>query len=263
MQLNKGFFALLMVSVMTVWLVGAPGASAFSFSQLWNTIVGEPEVKVAPVTTPAPSAPVVTSLGVTSTPTSFNNLPTFGDVPMIVASNPADGAIDARAPEFGWNQVEITFDRDTTEVFLNDFEITNTLMNPTVLKDAQGLSSGSMLAVKSLTSTSSNRLILNLNQPIPVLARTLILYRPTGQKICLGYLPGDVDENGVANANDAFLLLGELGKIDSLAEGRPHSFDIDRNGAFDGADASRLMGLLSGRDGNERWNGKVLPNECP
>ena len=257
MQQNKGFFALLMVSVMTVWLVGAPGASAFSFSQLWNTIVGEPEVKVAPVTTPAPSAPVVTSLGVTSTPTSFNNLPTFGDVPMIVASNPADGAIDARAPEFGWSQVEITFDRDTAEVFLNDFEITNTMNPRTALKDAQGLSLG------SITSTSSNRLILNFNQPIPVLARTSILYRPTGQKICLGYLPGDVDENGAVNASDAFMLLGELGKIDSLAMIRPHSFDIDRSGAFDGADASRLMALLGGRDGNEKWNGRVLPAACP
>ena len=59
------------------------------------------------------------------------------------------------------------------------------------------------------------------------------------------------------------MLLGELGKTDSLAETRPHSFDIDRSGAFDGADASRLMALLSGRDGNERWNGKALPVACP
>ena len=254
MQLNKGFFACLLVSVVTVWGLGAPSASAFSFSSLWNTIIGVEEKKVVPVNTSSATQTIPAQM-------SSGSLLTYGDVAMIMESFPADGAIDARAPYLniktdvepvivGWDQVEIVFDREPIEVNLNDFQISNTLRTPV------------NVAVESITSTSSNRLILNLNQSIPVLARTSILYRPTGQRICLGYLPGDVDQNGITDANDAFQLLGELGKDDSIAHEQMHAYDIDRSGIFDGADASRLMAMLSGRDGMQKWKGETIPNDC-
>ncbi len=247
MQLTKGFFACLLVSVMTVWGVGAPSASAFSFSSLWNTIIGAEEEKPAP--TPVSSSSV-SSFSATPAVTSFKSLPASGDVPMILESFPADGAIDARMPDFGWNQVEIVFDREPDQVFLSDFMVSTSLKTPL------------NVAVESVTSTSSDRLVLTLNQPIPVLARTAITYLPTGQRVCLGYLPGDVNQNGITDANDAFQLLGELGKPDSVAHEKMYAYDIDRSGNFDGADASRLMALLSGREDSQKWKGETIGVDC-
>lgn len=247
MQLNKGFFACLLVSVLTVWGLGAPSASAFSFSSLWNTIIGVEKVK--PALTPVSSSSV-SNFSATPTAASFKNLPASGDVPMILESFPSDGSIDARMPGFGWSQVEIVFDREPDQVFLSDFVVSTSLKTPL------------NVAVESVTSTSSDRLLLTLNQPIPVLARTAITYLPTGQRVCLGYLPGDVNQNGITDANDAFQFLGELGKPNSLAKEKMYAYDIDRSGIFDGADASRLMALLSGREDSQKWKGQTIPVDC-
>ncbi len=163
----------------------------------------------------------------------FANLLSGSSMQMI-SSNPASGSIDAREPrsspfDLGWNSVDMEFNSSVSQMNANQFMVT------------QVGASGEAPTIQSLQVIGSNSIRLQLSKPIRPLAWTDISYLPSNQKIRLGYLPGDVGNDGVSLGSDILSLINALNGVSSLPL---HSTDIDRSGSLNALDIYRLLEIL-------------------
>ncbi|MFQ5495148.1 MAG: S8 family serine peptidase [Phycisphaerae bacterium] len=157
-------------------------------------------------------------------------------LPQIFAAIPADGSIDARQPfepdgsePMGWLSVDLDFLGAATPPPAGEFSITAGGVSETPLV---------VLAVGPLA-----RVIFP--QAIPVEMWTTIEHTPSATSVRLGYLPGDVNGDGVTSAEDVATLLDALRGGGALPES---SVDIDRSGRLAPADILRQIDLLNGAE---------------
>jgi hypothetical protein len=100
---------------------------------------------------------------------------------------------------------------------------------------------------------------VGLTEPVRPGTWTCVYHIPTGTQACLGFLPGDVDGDGVVEATDVTNLADCL---TGAAHCELHQCDIDRSGVCDSWDILREIDLLNGAESFEAWLGKSLI-PCP
>jgi hypothetical protein len=174
----------------------------------------------------------------------------------IVASDPPDGAIDARIPHLvdnpalplGWDVIDLTFNGDVSDLTPSDFSITE--------EGGDGLAPS--IAQLSILRNDTVRLIVS--GPIEPGAWTVFTHNASGTSVRVGYLPGDANGDGWAAAVDLLVLVDGLNGEHSL-EG--WQGDIDRNGIQDEADVQTLTDLLQGNGAFDAWVGRTLPGRVP
>jgi len=160
----------------------------------------------------------------------------------LTASTPPTGAIDARninASTPSFKDVTLTFSGSVAGISANDFSVSSSYVNaPGVARVSPG---------DAVTTAT-----LSLSRPLMARERVTITHHPSGSKVCLGFLPGDVNGDGTTAPADW------LDLIDAV-NGRPptrplYATDIDRSGVLAPADMLAFMDLLNGG-----WNGKTVP----
>jgi len=171
----------------------------------------------------------------------------------IMSSNPPSGAIDARQPHdldgtnpTGWDRLDITFTNQASEVFVPDFAVSvenGTATDPYVIDVVWG--QGPFETVTVI-----------LNRPIDVGAWTTITHVPSGTSVRLGYLPGDVDNDGTSGPADILTAIDGLNGIRTLAEWQ---LDVDRDGVAASADVLRVVDLLNGAAEYPEFRDQSLP----
>ncbi|MFQ5461952.1 MAG: S8 family serine peptidase [Phycisphaerae bacterium] len=170
--------------------------------------------------------------------------------PRIVSSDPPDGAIDARQPHdidganpVGWDQVTLTFDNDVATLAPSDFS----------LVDSDGMPGPTVLAVVTQTQNSAT---LMLDGPIAVGKWTTIRHTITDTSIRLGYLPGDVNGDGVSTPGDILAVIDGLNGITILDLWQA---DADRSGVAGPEDILRVIDLLNGAAAFDAYLDASLP----
>ncbi len=170
----------------------------------------------------------------------------------IIASQPPDHAVDARQPmasdgsgQTGWDSIQLTFTADMSGAMVTDFEL---------------VTSGQPLQIKRLLSLGST-VTLHFESPMEPGSCTTISHLPTASSVYIGYLPGDVNGDGIATPRDILMLIDHLnGALTSPLD--PWQCDMDRSDTCDTSDVLRLIDLLTGAGVYDIWNGALLP-ECP
>ncbi len=156
----------------------------------------------------------------------------------LTAFNPPTGAVDARntsKPSF--KDVSLTFSGSITGITASDFSVSS--------------SNATAPTVASVSTVSSTNLNLSLSRSLLAGERVSITYSPSGSKVCLGFLPGDVNGDGTTAPADQLDMIDALNHTKTLPI---YSTDIDRNGGFASADILALVDILN--DSNA--NGKKL-----
>lgn len=171
----------------------------------------------------------------------------------ITTLSPPACAIDARqnmsldgTGAAGWDTLVLTFANLADCVSDTDFDIISTLGTPPVVE--------SMLAV-------GNTVTLDLDAFIPVGSWTCVTYVPGPVSKCVGFLPGDVDNNITVAAADRTALTGFL--LSGVPALQLFQCDADRSNACTARDVLRQADLESGADSLERWGGATLVDPCP
>lgn len=169
----------------------------------------------------------------------------------IIASFPPDGAIDARQPfeidggeAQGWQEIELTFSGDPSQLTPDQFEITVT---------------GGQEDIPLITEIlvlSEDTIQLILNKPIEFFAWTQFEHIPSGTGITLGFLPADVDGNARIRSTDVVVWVDDFNIFHELPL---YSADMDRNGAVEFDDIYRLLDLLTGVGAYPKFGATELP----
>ena len=175
---------------------------------------------------------------------------------VFVSSDPPDGAIDARQPHalndpstrFGWDSVTMTFSDTMCSTVLTDFAVE---------VDPPG-----MAPVITNVIVDGADVTLNLDQPIPTKAWTTFTHLPSGGRTCLGYLPGDANNDGLTETWDFWGLLDHLNGVYSPPM-EEWQCDTDRSGICTATDFERFFDLLNGAAGFDVWNFAALPPDSP
>ncbi len=167
-----------------------------------------------------------------------------------VSSSIPDGAIDARIPYqtgnpssiYGWSSVTFTFSGNAQGLSLSNFSMSGvgSAVSPKISSAAQG--------------ANQNEVVLTFDKQMSPGNRAVVSYTPENKKICLGYLPGDVNGDGVADSRDLLDFIDAVGGTKSFPI---YSLDVDRSGTFAPADQLTYVDLQNGIYG-ELW-GKSLP----
>jgi len=175
--------------------------------------------------------------------------------PGILSSDPPDGAIDARQPldatgtiAQGWSEVTITFPRNLGGVASADFAVTQTV-------------AGAAPVILSVQPIDAFRVRVVLDRPIAPLAWTTITHVPTGTRIRLGYLPGDVNGDRTSAPVDILALIDSLNGVGPILP--IWSTDIDRSNLAAPADILQEIDLLNGAGPYDAYNGATLPPPLP
>ena len=151
-------------------------------------------------------------------------------------SSPPRDAIDARQPPQrtdnagGLSTIELTFMGHTEELTTSDFLIEDGTTNPPRVAS---------MSVDGATVT------LTLDHRFTPGAWTTITHKASQTGTRIGYLPGDVNNDGVANANDVLALIAGQEDGETLPLYRS---DINRDGVSSLADALRILDLLTDPD---------------
>ena len=89
-------------------------------------------------------------------------------------------------------------------------------------------------------------------------AWTTITHWPTGAVTRIGYLPADVNNDKLSNANDVLYLINVLnGVIDPTPPA--YQTDTDRSGAANANDVLRVIDLLNGAGAYDEYLDAELP----
>ncbi len=165
----------------------------------------------------------------------------------VVGSAPPTGAIDARRPTFdglpvGWSDVTMTFSSAALGVDSGDFLILSSSRKVPQIERIQ-------------IDGAAARLVLDGS--LPPGHCTTFVHQPSGARIELGYLPADVDANGLANQLDILALIDTLNGV--IVQPASWSCDIDRSGTCEPLDILMLIDLLNGAGGGTAWSGRTLP----
>ncbi|MCH8967445.1 MAG: S8 family serine peptidase, partial [Planctomycetes bacterium] len=175
----------------------------------------------------------------------------------IVASAPPDGAIDAGQPSDpngadpgGWDRVEITFDGNALSLVPEDFSVgTNSrVVTPPLVNS---------VVPDPNAAPDSGRVTVILDRAIDPLAWTTVRHDFSGTSVRLGFLPGDVNNDGTSNADDILALIDGLS---GTATWESWQTDMDRSEESDAADLLRLIDLLHGAGVYEPYLDQSLPN---
>ncbi len=75
--------------------------------------------------------------------------------------------------------------------------------------------------------------------------------------VFVGFLPGDVNLDGVSNATDILSLIDGLNGVTPLPL---EQMDINRSGLASASDILRLIDLLNGASSTQPWLGASLPD---
>ena len=171
----------------------------------------------------------------------------------IISSNPPNGAIDARQDRSttasvstsGWRSIEHKFSGSVAGIKPSDFAVTTSGGGVPVV-------TGTPFKVTTAGAVMDT-LSVDLDRPIPVNQRTRITYKPSNSSICLGYLPGDVNQNGTVAPADLLDMVDVLNGVKTVPL---YAGDIDGNGVITSADHLAFIDILN------TSNGKTLP-ACP
>ncbi|UCC30745.1 MAG: hypothetical protein JSU86_00410 [Phycisphaerales bacterium] len=151
----------------------------------------------------------------------------------VISSDPPSGAIDARQPSRhggpagGWNTVELTFNTDGAKPAVADFAIDDGSASPPGIRGLE--SKGAVVTMV-------------LDRGIRAGRWTTISYKASGTGTRIGYLPGDVDNDGNISVHD---MLALVDRSEGAAARALYRFDIDRNGESGVPDALRLIDLFA------------------
>ena len=111
--------------------------------------------------------------------------------------------------------------------------------------------------VTGVSGSGSGPYQVTLSGPIPTRECTSIRFA-TGDQAQYQYLPGDVDLDGTVKTQDILALIAAMGTGPTPLS----RYDINRDGAVDDADITRLTQLLNGTNTTEAWNSKTVA-ACP
>ncbi len=202
-------------------------------------------VVLTPTPTPPPAPtrvltprPVIEPLPVEATPipVPVQPVPTPAPIPSptLLVSTPPTNAIDARENQLatptgaGWKSVDLTFSGPVSGLTYDLFSVAGS--NPAGAPRARTI---------QINAQNPAQATLTLTRPIQPGERITINYKPTNSSICLGFLPGDVNQDSRFNATDIGLLRSWVGTTEGAAKPL-YQTDINRDGVFDAADTTRL-----------------------
>jgi subtilisin family serine protease len=170
----------------------------------------------------------------------------------ILSSSPPNGAIDARRatdPEgvnaYGWQAVELTFDRGSQLRTAGDFSVTQ--------------EGGIAVAppVMGVAAADEQHVTVTLEAIIETRAWTTVKHLLSNTRVRLGYLPGDVNADGVSNDQD---IVAVMETLDGTGASRSiWSLDIDRSEAVAPADILEVADLLNGAGAYDAFLDATLP----
>jgi len=176
------------------------------------------------------------------------------EVCTIVSSSPPSGAIDARQPHNidgtnpdGWRFVDITFScTRAADITAAEFSVTEP-------SGGDGVAAG----IDTVTPQSADTVRVELLDRIEPGAWTKFTHTTSGTSVCLGYLPGDVNNDRTANpAIDLGALIDCINNPGTCATFRTN---IDRLGTDPGAlDITRLIDLYNGAGSFDSVTGSTL-----
>jgi len=182
----------------------------------------------------------------------FKIVPDGAAAVSFLASEPPDGAIDARQPfdanganPSGWDSVVLTFDGDPPALTMEDFAV------------SQSGGSGPVPEVVDVEPMSGGRVRVVLSRAVSPGAWTTIEQCETQTRVRLGYLPADVNGDGVSAASDILDLVDALNGVG--ASRSIWSLDIDRSGEVNATDVLQLVDLLKGAGAYPAYNLARLP----
>jgi len=171
----------------------------------------------------------------------------------VVSSTPPSGAIDARQPSdlsgavpFGWNVLEIRMNQDATALASADFVLTE--------EGGDGVAPG----IADFTVLPPDVVRITLDDRIEPGTRLVVTHRASCTRTCVGYLPSDANQDGLATASDINALIDSI----NLVPGRvlpDYATDIDRSGVTNAQDILRLIDLLNGAGQFDVWLSARLP----
>ena len=192
-------------------------------------------------------------------------------IPAITTTDPPNGQIDARQDRSaespnpqGIDRIRVRFDCPVTDqlgdpLTADNFEVIDTAGTPP-----------GVLSVTALNIRDTAFEIL-FTDPIALGEWTTVVadvYGPTrlpieddgSNQIVFGFLPGDVNGNGVSTANDI------LDLIDAINPGNGRNLpalqtDVNRSGETNGQDILRLIDLLNGVNTTRAWIAASLPEK--
>ncbi len=175
----------------------------------------------------------------------------------LISTLPPQCSIDARYPHdpidsvsvMGWNSIKMTFDCDPGLKLPDEF---------TVTLDPPG-TPPTVTQVIILGDTAT----VYLDSPVPP-GHWACFEHVAGAKMCVGILPGDVDQNGVTNLLDVTALIDHLnGNVNPAQDF--WQCDIDRSGECSPSDLLGLINLFNGASEFEVWFDASLPVNvnCP
>ena len=177
----------------------------------------------------------------------------------IVASDPADGAVDARQPidpnnlqVQGWDSVVVTFSQNAAAVDMTDFALTEECV--------AGACDGVAPSITNIVVDGVN-VTLTFDRPIDPEAWTVLTYLDGGADdvVRLGFLPADADASLTSNTFDVLAAIDLIN--DALGGGSPDPIhcDIDRSGTISLSDLLVLVDLLNGTAPFDAYLGAQLP----
>ncbi len=175
----------------------------------------------------------------------------------ITAGFPAGGSIDARQPHevndptavAGWDELIVLY-QGPGGLAADDFTLT----------EVGG--DGVAPVVVAVTPFGPTVAGLTFSAPIEPGAWTVVRHDATGWQTCLGFLPGDVNGDGLVNTGDISVLIDAINGVLSTALPE-NAIDINRSGVTNGQDILRLIDLLNGAGAFEVWITRSLPeNPC-
>lgn len=176
---------------------------------------------------------------------------TPGAAPMMVSTVPADGSIDARQPHAissptppaGWNSLTATFSAAAAGLTPASFEVT---VAP----------AGGPVPTISTVVPNGNNAVITFSTPIPAGKWTRVRHIASNTDTCLGFLPGDVNNDRTASPVD---ILKEIDHLNGVVTFQPFQTDADRSGITNPADILRVIDMLNGADAFVVWNNVSIP----
>ncbi len=175
----------------------------------------------------------------------------------VIASDPVSGSVDARRPWapgvpgvlFGWDSVTIEFNSDASAITPAEFTVG--------IVTGAAPTNGVAPSLVSVTPAGAFA-TLQLDGPIPYGAWTQITYDPSGESICLGYLPGNVNLDTATDPSDIIAVIDCINGI-TPEPCMVSSADVDRSGSIDPSDIIMVIDLLNGASGYDVWFVQSLP----
>jgi hypothetical protein len=176
----------------------------------------------------------------------------------VLSSVPANCMHEARQPSepdgsepAGWNSVELEFEcTDTSSVQPGDFTVTQVPLGDFDIPPA----------IDALVPNGSTLNVV-FDRVITPAAWTCVRYDPSGQRVCIGWLPADVNGDGTSSAVDILAVIDNLNdQVDPPYE--EHQCDVDRSGSCGPPDILRVIDLLNGADAYDPMLNASLP-ACP